>query len=202
MRSGIVIGFLYLCVHALFISSISLAAPSVTQHDLTDQNMDIDFEVHSPWNILDGTAEQVRGNISLAPNGTSEDNIRADISVEKLDYKAGLSLAGRLVAGWLRMNPPLPAKFVIDKSSFNCPPDATKTQAPCAGTVNGLLTIWAKEHNIDVPIETKPSPQGILLTGMKKIKWGEYGFGDNDSTISHLEPVIVLNFSINIPSKK
>ena len=48
----------------------------------------------------------------------------------------------------------------------------------------------------------KHNDKGFLLEGVKEIKWGDYGFGDPSSTISNLEPVIELNFSIELPSNK
>lgn len=189
---------LYFFAQALFFVSFSLAAPWGLPQDITDQNMKIVFEVHSPWNILDGTAEQVSGKVSLA-NNEIPSSLLADVSVQNIDYSAGLSVAGRLVAVWLRENPPTPAKFVIANSKLDCTPETLSAQTPCKGSVDGELTIWAKSYKIDVPIEMKQDEKGFLLEGVKEIKWGDYGFGDPNSTLANIQPVIDLNFSITLP---
>ena len=189
---------LFLFQQILFFASNSFAAPLGIPQELTDKNMKIAFEVHAPWNILDGTGEQTTGKVALETDGTP-DSLRADVLVKDLQYKAGLSVAGRLVAGWLRANPPTPAKFIISKSALSCKAETISAETPCKGTVEGQLNIWAKNYTIDVPVEMKSIAQGLLLTGAKEIKWGDYGFGDPDSTISNLKPVIMLNFSIELP---
>ena len=192
---------LALAVQTLLAVSVSFAAPWGLPQVLTDQNVKIVFEVHAPWNILDGTAKQLSGQLALADN-SKPGNLNANISVQDLDYSAGLSVAGQLVGAWLRANPPTPAKFVIGKSSLSCTPETISAQSPCKGSVDGQLTIWAKSYAIDIPIEMKHNDKGFLLEGVKEIKWGDYGFGDPSSTISNLEPVIELNFSIELPSNK
>ena len=191
---------LALLSQTLFAVLTCIAAPWNLPQQLTDQNMSIKFEVHAPWNILDGIANEVSGKISLL-NNKDPGSLLADISVEKLKYKAGVSVAGRLVSVWLKSNPPTPAKFVIGKSSLACTPETISKESPCKGTVYGKLTIWEKDYNIDVPIEMKPVDAGYLLEGVKEIKFGEYGFGDPESTIASLKPVIDLNFSIQVPSE-
>lgn len=163
--------------------------------------MKISFEVDAPWNILDGTANETSGKITVGKD-QKLGSLGADIAVQNLKYKAGLSVAGRLVAGWLRLNPPTPAKFIISKSSLSCAPEDISHEKPCAGSVFGRLTIWAKDYTIDVPVEMKRSKAGFLLEGSKEIKWGDYGFGDSTSTIASLKPIIDLNFSIELPSKQ
>jgi len=190
---------LFLFAQALYTTSVSSAAPWGLPKELSDQNMKLVFEVHAPWNIVDGIAEQISGKISLADH-KEPGSFLADISVQKIDYKAGLSVAGRLVGRWLRENPPTPAKFVIRKSSLSCTPETLTAESPCGGSVEGELTIWGKGYTIDVPIEMKHDQNGYLLEGIKEIRWGEYGFGDPSSTISNLKPVIDLNFSIKLSS--
>src|SRR4029078_11486969 len=93
------------CVQALLIATHAFALPLGKPQTLNDQNMKVVFEVHAPWNILDGTAQQVSGEITLTTDG-KPDSVRADVAVQDIEYKAGLSTAGRLVARWLRSNPP------------------------------------------------------------------------------------------------
>ena len=188
----------FLSAQVLLASSVSLASPWGLPSNLSDQNMKISFDVHAPLNILDGTAEEVSGKLSLADNLNPE-SLLADIAVQKIDYRAGLSPGGRLVSVWLRANPPTPGRFVISKTSLGCTPESITSQAPCKGSVDGRLTIWGKDYTIDVPIEMKKVDKGYVLNGFKKIKFGEYGFGDPTSTIAKLKPTIDLNFSITLP---
>lgn len=194
------ISLFYLFTQTMLTAAVCFASPWGLPAELSDQNMKISFEVHAPWNILDGTAEQCGGKLSAGKNGEL-DSLIADISVQKLQYKAGLSVAGRLVAVWLRANSPTPAKFTIEKSSLNCNPETISEKSPCKGSVDGQLNIWGKNYSIDVPVEMKRNKQGFLLEGVKEIKWGEYGFGDSSSTIASLKPIIDLNFSIELPSQ-
>jgi len=147
--------------------------------------MTVNFEVYAPWKILEGTGNGTSGQLSNQNNGTA-DPLRADISVETIDYKAGLKVAGQLVASWLRSNPPTPAKFVILKSSLPCASVALATNTSCKGVLDGLLTIWNKSYPIDVPVEMTFKDNGFSLIGVKEIKFGEYGFGDPSSSIAHL----------------
>jgi hypothetical protein len=190
----------------LSVTSVAAASPQGSLLDLTgqalsDQNVKIEFRVDAPWKILEGTAEQIIGKMALATNGAA-DSLRANLAVQRLQYKAGLRAAGQMIAAWLRANPPTPAKLSINKTSLPCTPESLSAQSPCRGTVDGQLTIWAKEYNIDIPVELHAVQEKLLLTGMKKIKWGEYGFGDPNSSISKLQPVVELNFSIEVPPAK
>jgi hypothetical protein len=189
---------LFLFLYSLLGASASSASPWGLPQVLNDQNMKLFFEVGIPWNILDGTANQISGEISLASDA-DPGSLRADVAVQSLDYKAGISVSGRLVAVWLRENPPTPAKFIISKSTLACTPETFSAESPCKGSVDGKLTIWAKDYNIDVPVEMKRVDKSFILEGMKEIKWGEYGFGDPTSTIANLNPVITLNFSVQLP---
>jgi hypothetical protein len=194
---------LLLCILLLSVTSTASASPSGSLLDLTgevlsDENVKIAFRVDAPWKILEGTAEQIMGKMALATNGTA-DSIRANLAVQKLQYKAGLRAAGQMIAAWLRANPPTPAKLSIGKTSLPCTPESLSAQGPCRGTIDGQLTIWAKEYNIDIPVELHAAEEKLLLTGVKKIKWGEYGFGDPSSSISKLQPVVELSFSIEVP---
>ncbi len=159
--------------------------------------MSVSFEVYAPWNILDGSAKQLKGTVTVAGEETS-DRLRASVSAEDIDYKAGLSVAGQLVASWLRSNPPTPAKFIITKSSVLCAPDPISNQKVCRGSVDGTLTIWGKDYKIDFPVETQPGESSVIITGGKEIKWGEYGFGDPSSGLASIKPVIDMTFSIEL----
>jgi hypothetical protein len=137
--------------------------------------------------------------VSLRDDGTP-DSLRADVGVRDIDYKAGIRVAGQLVATWLRNNPPTPAKFVIKNSSLPCPSEAISSGKSCKGKVGGELTIWGKAYTIDVPVEVTKHDKGLFLVGEKEIKFGEYGFGDPTSTIAHLNPSVDLHFSIELPA--
>lgn len=178
---------------------VANANPWNLPEDLTDQNMQITFEVHAPWNILDGTAQQVNGKLSLLQN-KDPGSLQADLTAQDISYKAGLSVAGRLVSGWLKLNPPTPARFIISDSRLECTPQTISSTTPCPGSVSGKLNIWRKDYTIDLPIEMQAVATGFKLIGTKAINWGEYGFGDPESTIANLKPVIKLNFLISLPS--
>lgn len=190
--------FCLLCLQALLPLSVSFASSESRTQLVTDKAVKIGFEVFAPWNILDGSAKEISGNVSIGSGGKA-DSLRAEVSAQDIKYKAGLAVGGQIVAAWLRANPPTPAKFVIVKSTLSC--KTSSTEKICKGSVDGELTIWAKPYNIDVPIEIKSTKTGALLTGFKEIKFGEYGFGDPDSTIAKLKPTIDLTFSIELPSE-
>jgi hypothetical protein len=181
----------------LFSATSSFAAPSKRSAEISDRDVEVVFEVHAPWNILEGKATMLRGNVTVT-TGDTPDKLRAEVSAQEIEYKAGLSIAGRLVAAWLRANSPTPAKFVIGKSSVTCARDPSVTYPVCKGTVVGMLTIWGKDYSIDFPVETQSEGARFIVTGGKHIKWGEYGFGDANSTIASLNPVIAVTFSIDL----
>jgi hypothetical protein len=186
----------YICCASTLCSS-AFAAPLGLPQSLTDRNMKIVFEVLSPWNILSGSGEAVSG--LLKADSKNPRGLLAEISVQKIVYRAGLSIAGRMVEAWLNVNPPTPAKFIIGKSSLKCPKEAISLGHGCTGTVDGKLSIWAKTYDIDIPVEIVPASTGFQLKGAKRINWGDYGFGDPSSTIAHIRPVIALDFSIDLP---
>lgn len=175
--------------------TLSYASPWGLPIKPNDQNMKIDFEVMAPWNILDGEAKEISGVLSLH-NENDPGSLRADIAVQKLNYSAGLRAAGQIVAAWLEANPPTPARFVIKNTASSCTLENIAAYTPCKGTVDGQLTIWGKEYFIDIPVEIKNEKSGSRLEGFKKINFGEYGFGDPNSTIAKLKPNIELKFSV------
>ena len=186
-----------LFVKNLLSVSLCFASPWGLPRDISDKNMKVSFEVHAPWNVLDGEAQEIVGKVTLAE--TSDPSaLRADVSAQKIEYKAGIRAAGQIVAAWLRNNPPTPGRFVITKASLGCTPESIASQVPCKGSVDGRLTIWEKDYTIDIPIEMKQGEKGFLLEGMKDIRWGEYGFGDPNSTLAKISPVIELKFSIDL----
>jgi polyisoprenoid-binding protein YceI len=191
----------YYLVGTLLFSSAALAAPTKWSQELDNSNISVTFEVHAPWNILDGMAKQLKGTVNIAGEET-RDRLRVSVSAQEIDYKAGLSVAGQLVASWLRANPPTPAKFNIIKSSVSCALDTAINQKVCRGSVDGTLTIWGKDYKIDFPVETQPNERSVIITGGKEIKWGEYGFGDPNSKLASIKPVIDMTFSIELIRQK
>lgn len=191
--------FLLLYAQTLLSLSFSNAAPLDTPQKLNDKNIKISFEVHSPWNILDGVAQEIGGEVSIKSEDNS-DKLSADLEAQDIRYKAGLSVAGRLVSAWLQANPPTPAKFVIQRSRLICKREPTLEEEHCSGTVDGKLNIWQKDYVIDIPVDLKRDELNVTINGMKEIQWGEYGFGDPTSTIANLKPVIELKFEIGLPA--
>jgi hypothetical protein len=190
------IKFIFLA-QIFFPFAVSFAAPWGLPLKLNDKDTEIDFEVFAPWNIVDGKAEEISGDLKLNDEKDAG-SLRADIAVKSLDYSAGIRPAGQLVASWLRSNPPTPARFVISKTTLACAPESLSLKKPCKGTVDGQLTIWGKEYFIDIPIEIKNGKTGPVLEGFKEIKFGQYGFGDPSSTIAKLKPSIELKFTVTL----
>jgi polyisoprenoid-binding protein YceI len=148
---------------------------------------------------LDSTLHNVPGNAaSFTSEITIEDGVSGVLTIQSTSIKTGIKVRDQRMYDFCLDAQSFPT-ITFELRGITGDEEGFKSKTG-TGTVNlhGKLNIRSTSRDLIVPTSYTWTETGVKLNGKSEVKWSDYGVPDPSILISTVQPVLTMNFELDL----
>jgi len=180
-------------MHLFLTALISLSSSALADRFAGDNSHGhVKFDLDSTLHNVPGEATSFTSEINI------EEGVSGMLTIQAASIKTGIKVRDRRMYDFCLDTHSFPI-ITFELRGITGDEEGFKSKAG-AGTVNlhGKLNIRSTSRDLIVPASYTWSEAGVKLNGKTDVKWSDYGVPDPSILISTVQPVLKMNFDLDL----
>jgi polyisoprenoid-binding protein YceI len=169
-------------------------------YHLSDANTNVKFQVDSTWHKIVGKVKNFSGEAWLS-NDKDPNSIRAKIIFPVVGFDTDNESRDKELRHDMHSDIYPNVEFELSSVNNICPPIDLNQGKVCEITLIGNLSISGVKKEVTIPGSLLLSNNIYKVTGRFPVTWGEFGVEDPSIWIAKLDPIVYVEFTLEIPVK-